>query len=93
MVIAWLDAEEAEHCVTAGLKVLGIRNADLKVLAKGDERKRALAWLVHTRTLASQSWISERLHMGNPSNISTYIRMVKEAQSGPMTMLQKALDR
>ena len=93
MVIAWLDAEEAENCVTAGLKVFGIRNADLNVLAKGDERKRALAWLVHTRTLASQSWISERLHMGNPSNISTYIRMVKEAQSGPMTMFRKALDR
>lgn len=86
------DEAAAEKLVKKGLSVAGLSEGDLESTRKGDERKRALAWLVHTRTQASQDWISSRLCMGCSSNISTYIRMVRDAERGSLASLRKALE-
>lgn len=87
------DELEAERYAEAGMMVLGLKDDDLATMAKGDEKKCVLAWLLHARTLASQRWIAERLCMGNPSNISTHVKAAGEAQSGTMAVLRGRLEQ
>jgi len=63
------DEKEAERMIKAGLKFLGVKD-EVRALAKNDPRKQALAWMVRTQTVASNEWVSERLGMGHPSNVS-----------------------
>ena len=56
----------------------------LRARRKGHEVKCLLAWLAHTRAMVSHQWLSDRLHMGNATTVSTYIKRVKEAESGPL---------
>jgi len=63
------DEKEGERIIEAGLKFLGIKD-EVRALAKNDPRKQALAWMVRTQTVASNEWVSERLGMGHPSNVS-----------------------
>jgi hypothetical protein len=39
-----------------------------------------LAWLAHAHTMVSHKWLSDRLNMGHPQNLSAYI---KKAQNRP----------
>lgn len=41
----------------------------------------------HTRTLVSHAWLSQRLHMGHPQNLSLYI---KQARDVPKPLLDSA---
>lgn len=85
------DEREAERLVTTGMRIVGLAGADLGELAKGDLRKCAAAWLVHSRTTAGHRWIATRLHMGCPSNMTVYIDRVRKATSGPGATLRKRL--
>jgi hypothetical protein len=84
-----------EHCAEAligrGMKRLRIREEDLDRLAKGHEAKSALAWLAHTRTMASHQWLSDRLRMGNSTTVSTYIKRVKDVERGTLRDLREKL--
>ena len=75
------DEQVAERLIQAGLKVLGLGEADLAGLRRADPRKCALAWLAHTRTTAAHKWLAERLHMGYPSNMTVYIDAVRRSQN------------
>lgn len=68
------DEGEAERLIRWGLKVLGLREEDLPRQPKGSAQKRALAHLAHMRTMVSHQWLTERLHMGHPQNLSSYIK-------------------
>jgi len=70
------DEHQAEGLVLRGLKLLGLDDADLVALAKGNTQKCALAWLVHSQTMASHRWITERLCMGVPSNMTRYVQSI-----------------
>ncbi len=73
------NEHEAEQLLLKGLKKLGMREEDLDESAKGDVRKRVLAYHVRSRTMICNRWLSERLKMGCPSNISGYLRSVHES--------------
>ena len=83
---------EAERLVRKGMEILGIDEDDLDRLRKGHEFKCLLAWLVHRRTMATHAWLSDRLKMGYPTTMSTYIKRGGEARSGPIARLRKKLD-
>ena len=87
------DEYRAEELIGKGMKCLGIKESDLNGLAKGHNVKCLLAWLAHTRTMASHQWLSDRLQMGNSITVSTYIKRVKEAGSGPLCTAKKDLIR
>jgi hypothetical protein len=87
------DEYRAEELIGKGMKCLGIKESDLNGLAKGHDVKCLLAWLAHTRTMASHQWLSDRLQMGNSITVSTYIKRVKEAGSGPLCIAKKDLIR
>jgi len=86
------DEAEAEKLVRAGMKALGFCEADLAKLPKGDAHKCVLAWLAHRRTMVSHAWLSERLSMGSPSNMSTYTSRARSARmKGVRRQVERAL--
>lgn len=87
------DQVQAEQLVQRGMRELGLTEAILRKLPKSDERKCALAWLVHTRTVARHAWMAQRLGMGVPSNLSTYIRSVREGKTKTLLALRRPFER
>lgn len=63
---------EAERIVKEGLEALAIRKIDLAKTAKGSAEKVALATIIRKRTMMTNGWLSENLHMGDPSRVSRY---------------------
>jgi len=87
------DEAASEKLARSGLKAVGLHASDLELLPKGDDRKCAVAWLVHTRTLASHQWISTRLQMGNISNMTGYVDRIRNAESPARLHLRNAAER
>ena len=87
------DESEAERLVERGLELLGLAGQSLAELPKGDARKCALAWLVHSRTTVSNVWISARLAMGVPSNMSAYIARVQLSKDPAAARMRRSLER
>jgi putative transposase len=66
---------EAKRLLDAGLKTLGLGTAELDALARGDDRKAALAVLIRNRTTVSSAWLAKALCMGHPSRITHSMKM------------------
>jgi putative transposase len=73
------DEQEAESLIRRGMRDLRLTDEDLTRLPKGHPHKKALANLAHSRTLVSHLWLSQRLHMGHPQNLSLYIKQARNA--------------
>jgi len=87
------DEHQAERVVAAGMKLLGLAENAPGELPKGDERKCVLAWLAHSRTMASHKWIAERLGMGCPSNMTHYIAKVRSPGDARMSRLRNKIEK
>jgi len=85
------DEKEAEKLLGVGLRVCGLTEADLPVLKKGDDRKKAIAWLIRKNTSVKIEWIATRLKMGTTSNFSRYIRSVEESREGVLWKLKSKM--
>ena len=85
------DEFAAEKLLRKGLKALGVKESELKELRKGDDRKKVLAFWVHSRTMAGHKWIATRLGMGCPSNMSNYIKSIKESKDRHVKKLLSAV--
>ncbi len=85
------DEREAEIWVEEGLKKFGLLAEDLKVLRKGDARKKVIAWLVRRKTSVKNEWISNRLYMGNASNLSRYTSDVESSLEGELYELKTTI--
>jgi hypothetical protein len=75
------------------MKALGVQEEDLSSGKKGSLIKSALAWYVHRSVLTSHKWISGRLHMGCPSNLTVHMNRFKNAAAGEPLRLRKKLDQ
>lgn len=82
------DEAEAEALLQSGLNRLGVVEADLPVLKKGDSRKKVIAWLIRKKTGVNVGWITRRLHMGTTSNFARYIRAVETSKDGDLLRLK-----
>lgn len=67
---------EAEALIVKGLEMMDLVEElqNLSELPKGDSRKVALASLVRMRTSVSNSWLAERLSMGQSGSVSRLIK-------------------
>ncbi len=72
------DERQAEAFVQQGLRVLGLREAELVRLPKGADDKVLLAWLIRRHTAVSNVWIAERLRMGRADCLSRYPKRIDE---------------
>lgn len=68
------DEVQAEQLLEDGLAAAGLNRNALSHLPGSDVRKVALADLLFARTVASQSWIAERLGMRSAANVSQQLR-------------------
>jgi hypothetical protein len=60
-----------------GIAAAGLKEKELGELPANEIRKVALARLVWEKTTVSQSWIAERLKMGNAANVSLALHRAK----------------
>ncbi len=82
--------EEGRRLIGAGLRALGLSQADLSGLKKGDERKIALAALIRARTCVPNAWIARELHLGHVSRVS---RCASQASPKLTRQLDACLER
>jgi REP element-mobilizing transposase RayT len=68
------DEHKAEAIISARLKKLGWRRADLVAQRKSDPNKVALARVLRSRTTMSLKWIARRLEMGSWTHVSNLLR-------------------
>jgi len=87
------DENEAERLLSFGLKICSLTRSDLDVLKKGDDKKKAVAWLIRRNTSVKNEWISTRLRMGNVSNLSKYIKIFEDTADVELLRLKKAMTK
>ena len=73
------DETVALSLLEQGLSALGLNKCDLQGLRKHDPRKQVLAFWIRSRTVVSNRWLSEHLHMGHESNVPKAVRSVRES--------------
>ena len=59
------DEMAAQELLTSGLEALGETLASVRPLRRSDPRKQALAWLIKTKTMVGDEWITGQLDMGH----------------------------
>jgi REP element-mobilizing transposase RayT len=87
------DEREAEALLRKGMKALGVEEDSVMAGRKGSLTKSVLAWHVHRRAMVSHKWISARLGMGCPSNLTTHINRIKQASDGEVLKVRRKLEK
>jgi REP element-mobilizing transposase RayT len=72
---------QAETWLTDGLKASGLNAEDLIHMAGSDPRKVLLADLLWRRTVVSQQWLAEKLHMKSAANVSQQLKRLDRKQA------------
>jgi putative transposase len=70
--------DEARRILDLGLQYFGLDSMSLSQLPKGDERKAAIAALIHSRTTVPNAWLAEALQLGHTSRVSQSVRSARE---------------
>ncbi len=87
------DTAAAEQALAAGLRALGLSEAELAGLPKGVAEKVALAWWVRQRTTVPLRWVSQRLAMGHYSRVTQVLGRVRRRPGRKLQTLQRRLAR
>lgn len=85
------DERMAERILDQCLRAFGIIPEDLAVMAKGDSRKKVMAWAIRRRTCVRNDWIANRLCMGRGSNLSRHMREVESASGNGVADLREMI--
>ncbi|MBN2161667.1 MAG: transposase [Pontiellaceae bacterium] len=85
------DEAEAVRLLEAGLRILGLKPSGLADMRKNAPEKQVLAWLLRSRTVVANQWITEHLHCGHSCNVSAFVGNVKRADRGPLMDLRNRL--
>ena len=72
---------QAQRLLDGGLAAAGLSPRELASLPGSDVRKVALANLLLKRTIASQSWIADKLAMRSAANVSQQVRRYRAQRS------------
>ncbi|MDZ8119381.1 transposase [Pontiella agarivorans] len=87
------DICEAERLLEECLKKLHVSRDSLPNLKKSDPAKKVIAWHIRKRVSIRNQWISEQLHLGNPSNLSRFCKEVAESKDGPLLILKNKITK
>ena len=87
------DELSAMRLLEQGLKICGLQTSELEMLRKGDDRKKALAWLIRRNTSVHNDWICKHLHMGRSSNLSRHIQMVEQSIDKSLVALREMMKK
>jgi putative transposase len=84
---------DADNLIQLCLMLLDLDSDELPRLKKTDYRKQLIAWVVRKYTCASNAWLSKKLHMGHPVNVSNAVRIVENADSHPFISLRNSIEK
>ena len=70
----------AEEILKRGLEVIGENLEGLRSMAKNDERKQMIAWLIKNRTTVRYEWICKRMGMGHRSKVIRSMSRITESK-------------
>jgi REP element-mobilizing transposase RayT len=87
------DEQAASDWLSAGLLALQMNPSDLALLKKGDDRKKAIAWLIRRNTSVRNEWISQALNMGNVSTVSRGVHSVEAAKEDRLFELKQVMSK
>lgn len=87
------DERAAERLVSNSMKVLGLKQADLKALPLGSPEKVALAWWLRKQTTVSLRWVADRLIMGHYTRVTQAVSRVSRKPSKRLAQLRRHLER
>jgi REP element-mobilizing transposase RayT len=82
--------DEAQRILEVGLRIFGLDAINLSQMAKGDERKAAIAAVIHRRTSVSNAWLAEALQLGHTCSVSHCVHAAKD--SSLFRKLERALE-
>ena len=85
------DELAARKLLDRGLDALRIALSDLRLLRQNDPRKQALAWLIRTKTIVADDWITQHLDMGHRSNVSRAVSALRSPTQPPRRRLRRTL--
>ena len=87
------DETEAERLLiqAAGIVELDLAGIDLR--KKGDLRKGLVAWYLSKNTSVGQKWIAKRLGMGDSSNVSRAVRLLRRTEDPEMLEWREKLTK
>ena len=83
----------AEKLFQNALQALKRNEQDFLELKAGHPEKKAVAWLLNTNTTVTGVWLSNRLQMGHPSNISRSLRVFRENDSREIRSLKQIMTK
>ena len=75
-----------------GMKALWVEEDAEIAGKKGSLTKSALAWHVHRRAMAGHKWISARLRMRCPSNLTAHINRIRQASESEALRMPRKLE-
>jgi putative transposase len=87
------DEQSAELRARSGMRVLGLNEGDLKRLRKGAPEKMAMAGWLREGTTVSLEWVSRRLGMGHPGNVSQGKRKLGSGDKRKFEIARSRLDQ
>ena len=87
------NEREAEMLIKAALTEFGINEKELLEMETNRPEKQAVAWLVKAHTTVSGKWVTERLQMGHPSNISRSLKRFRTAEYEEIQILRNKMTK
>lgn len=81
----------AERLLLTGMKELKVTESKLDALPKSAPEKKVLAWYIRSHTTVTNEWLTHKLKMGHPSNISRLTTSVNDKKDKKTQRLKKAL--
>ena len=85
------DEYEAQRLLAAGLAILKLSEAELKLFRPSSLEKGLLTWLIRNHTAVPNQWISDRLEMGRADCLSRYPKRIADSQEARVIKLRKRL--
>jgi hypothetical protein len=85
------DQSRAEELIEAGLGLLGLEQADLVQLPKGQMEKLVLAWWLYGRTTVTRRWLADQLAMGFETRISQAVKFVQVSREPSVNCMKAKL--
>lgn len=87
------DTEHADRELDRMVKGLGLSPTILKEARQNDPYKQAIAWWLKTRTTVSDAWLSEKLHMGNRTNVYRAVAAYRDPKDRERNMIKRKMQQ
>ena len=87
------DEAQAEELLSAGLVTLKLHRQELDAMRKSDPRKQVLAWWIRKQTVVGNQWLTDKLKMGHPGNLSKMVKVVEIMPTQEIKRMKKQVVR